>query len=195
MKSALLVIDCQNDFIKNSSPYQCGMLDDGLISNIADLIKFCRKNRIPVVYTQHGIKSDKSNAEFGEPINVRACIIGTRGWEIIDSLKPANSEPVVQKDKYDAFYGTDLQAALQKLDAEQLIICGVLTNNCVRATAEGAHYRNYKITLIEDCCGGTSYVAKITDRKIHDITLKDLCERMYETKTATLSKFKSFFGR
>src|SRR3989344_9170644 len=114
MKLALIVIDCQNDFIKNRSPYACQMFDKRLIGNIQKLIGYCRKRRIPVVYTQHSIKKDKSNAEFGEPETVRACIVGTKGWKIVDKLRPHTKELVVRKDKYDAFFGTTLEDVLRK---------------------------------------------------------------------------------
>jgi len=74
MKSALIVIDMQNDFIKDTSPYSCQMLDDKLILRVKKLINFCRKKKISIIYTQHSIKPDKSNTEIGEPKNVRACI-------------------------------------------------------------------------------------------------------------------------
>jgi nicotinamidase-related amidase len=184
MKPTLIVIDCQNDFIKDASSYEARMLDEKLIGRIGHLIQWTREQKLPIIYTQHSIKPDKSNEEFGEPKNVRACIIDTKGWGIIDSLKPRDGETVIQKNKYDAFYQTNLEEKIKKTGADTLILCGVLTNNCVRATAEGAHYRNFKLVIVSDCCGGTSYLPEKTDEEIHDITLRDLQERMYETKIA-----------
>lgn len=188
MKYTLLVIDCQNDFIKGASPYSCEMLDQQLVMQIKKLIDFCRAKGIPIVYTQHSIKPDKSNAEFGEPKEVRACIIGTPGWEIIPLLQPQPRDFIIAKDKYDAFYHTDLENPLKKLKVQGLILAGVLTNNCVRATAEAAHYRGYKLILVADCCGATSYLKDETHEEIHDITLRDLKERMYQTEIINLNE-------
>ena len=138
--------------------------------------------------------TDKSNEEFGEPKDVRACIVGTKGWEIIEILKPQKGEVVIQKDKYDAFYGTNLENIVRQHGIDTLIFTGVLTNNCVRATAEGAHYRGFKLFVVSDCCGGTSYLPDKTDEEIHDITLRDLRERMYETKIVTFSELKEIFS-
>lgn len=186
MKYALLVIDCQGDFIKGASSYSCEMLDENLVIRIRKLINYCRSKNIPIIYTQHSIKPDKSNAEFGEPKEVRACIIGTLGWEIVPALQPKPRDFIIAKDKYDAFYHTDLENVLRKLKVEGLLLSGVLTNNCVRATAEGAHYRGYQITLIADCCGATSYLEDKTHEEIHDITLRDLKERIYQTEIMNL---------
>jgi len=189
----LLVIDCQNDFIKDRSPYSCHMLGNRLVGRIKKLIEFARKNKIPVVYTQHSINPDKSNAECGEPRDVSACIIGSRGWKIIESLRPKKGESVVWKDKYDAFLNTDLENVLRRLEAKTLILSGVLTNNCVRATAEGAHYRNFKLILMSDCCGATSYLDDKTHEEMHDITLRDLKERIYGAELYTIDELKKFW--
>ena len=183
----LLVIDCQNDFFKGLSAYSCQMLDRRLVKNIKKLIGMCRKKNIPVVYTQHSIKKDKSNAEKGEPDDVRACIIGTKGWKIIDEIKPRKDDKIIRKDRYDAFYKTNLEKVLKKLKADTLIICGVLTNNCIRATAEGAIYRGYKLIVVPDCCGATSFIKGITHKKMHELTLNDLKERTYQTDIVKLN--------
>ena len=79
------------------------MLGKKLTGRIKNVINWARKKTIPIIYTQHSIKPDKSNKEFGEPEDIRTCFIGTKGWEIIEALKPRREEAVVQKDKYDAF--------------------------------------------------------------------------------------------
>ena len=186
-KLALIVVDMQRDFIKDRSLYSCQMLDDDLIRQVKRLIEFARDKKIPIIFTQHSIRYDKSNAEFGEPENVRACIIGTEGWKIIEELKPDSQDYIILKDKYDAFFGTKLENILKCIDIDTVIICGVLTNNCIRATAEGAHYRGFKIIIVEDCCGATSYICDFTHETIHDITLRDLKERMYETRLLKLN--------
>jgi nicotinamidase-related amidase len=193
MKATLIVIDMQNDFIKGASPYSCEMLDKNLINRVKELIGFCRKEKIHIIYTQHSIKPDKSNAETGEPSEVRACIIGTDGWKIINEIKPNDNDDVVRKDKFDAFYKTRLKNLLKKLKADTVILCGVMTNNCVRSTAEGAYFRGYKLIIVSDCCGATSCIPKISHEKIHELTLKDLKERTYETQIVSLKEVKNLF--
>lgn len=187
-KTALLVIDVQNDFISGASPYSAQMLDRALISRIKKLIDKARRSKLSIIFTQHTINQDKSNAEKDEPKDVRACIKGTRGWEIIKELRPRRGEIVVQKDKYDAFQDTNLNTILKNLKIEKLIICGVLTNNCVRATTEGAHSRGYRIAIVGDCCGATSYISDFTLEQIHDITLRDLAERIYKLELVELKE-------
>lgn len=177
--TTLIVIDMQNDFLKGTSVYSAEMLDDSLVENVGLLIDTCRARNIPIIYTQHSILSDKSNAERGEPIEDRACIVDTHGWEIIDRVKPHEGDVVVRKDKYDAFVDTNINTILKNKSIEHVILCGVLTNNCVRATAEGAHYKGYRVSIVSDCCGGTSMLPDISHETLHDIALRDLATRIY----------------
>ncbi len=202
MKPVLLVIDMQNDFRKGASAYSCEMLDGGLIGRVGQLIELCRQKNIPIVYTQHTIKSDKSNAENGEPADVRACIQGTEGWKIIKELlkvggayfnqsEPKRKDNIVLKHRADGFFESKLSEALKNLKVDAVIICGVWTNNCVRATAEGAYARNYKIILVSDCCGANSLVDGFTPEQTNDFTLKELKERTYDTQLLTLDEIKN----
>jgi len=167
------------------------MLDKKLIERLRKILVWSRERGFPIVFTQHSIKPDKSNVEFGESDDIRACIVGELGWEIIDEVKPMKGEYVVLKDKYDAFVGTDLEELLRKLKVDTVILAGVLTNNCVRATAEGAHYRNFKIIVVSDCTGATSCNKGLTSERVHELTLEDLKGRMYETEIMTFSKLKA----
>lgn len=202
MKPALLVIDMQNDFRKGASAYACEMLDGGLIGRVKRLIEICRQKNISIVYTQHTIKPDKSNAENGEPADVRACIQGTEGWKIISELlevggayfnrsEPKRKDSIVLKHRADSFFESRLAEALKNLDADAVIVCGVWTNNCVRATAEAAYARNYKIVLVSDCCGANSLVGGFTAEQANEFTLKELKERTYDTQLITIEELKN----
>lgn len=103
----------QNDIRKGETPYSVDMFTDELIEKVGELIEFCRGKNIPIIYTQHSIKPDKSNAEIGEPKTVRACIIGTKGWEIVNKIKPKADDIVIRKDRFDVFFQTNLEDILK----------------------------------------------------------------------------------
>jgi biuret amidohydrolase len=190
MRTALIVIDCQNDFMAGASAYECAMLDRDLIVRISKLIAYARKREFPIFYTQHSILPDKSNAENLEPDTVRTCIEGTTGCEIISDLRPISSDTIIRKDKWSAFDDTKLDEILKKRKLMTLVLCGVLTNNCVRATAESAYQKGYKVIIVSDCCGATSYIPNtIHPRYLHWVTLLDLDGRTYDSlKLSTLDK-------
>lgn len=191
MKPALIAVDMQNDFKRGASAYACEMLDDGLVERARQLIELCRRKGVPIVYTQHTIRPDKSNAESGEPADVRACIQGTDGWKIIGELEPKQKDSIVLKHRADGFFESRLAETLKGLKADAVIICGVMANNCVRATAEGAYARDYKIILVSDCCGANSFVDGYTAEQANEFALRELKERTYDTRLATLDEIES----
>ena len=71
----------------------------------------------------------------------------------------------IQKRRYSAFYGTDLEILLKGLKAETLLLCGGLTDVCVHYTFVDSHQGDYFCRIIEDCVAGSSQDA-------HDASLK-----------------------
>ncbi len=65
----------------------------------------------------------------------------------------------IQKRRYSAFYGTDLEILLRGLKAETLILVGGLTDVCVHYTFVDAHQGDYFARVIEDCVAGSSLEA------------------------------------
>jgi nicotinamidase-related amidase len=142
-KTALLVIDMQNDFVKENGSLRVGSAEE-TIPLIRSLLNNARRNKVKVCYTQDTqIEGDK---EF--EIWPRHCVEGTRGWEIIDELKPENGEMVFRKNRYDGFYETNLEHYLSHVwHVENLIITGTVSNICVAHTAASAGLRWYKIIV------------------------------------------------
>ncbi|HLD81217.1 MAG TPA: isochorismatase family cysteine hydrolase [archaeon] len=187
--TALAVVDMQNDFRAGSgSPYACQGLDEKLVKNVKKLISACKEKGFKVVYTQQSINPDKSNAERGEPLDVRVCITGTPGWEIIKEIQPKPGDFVVRKHRASAFFKTSLEEELKKESIDSIVFCGVYTNNCVRATAQDAYARDYHVVFISDCCGAQSD-GKMSHRKMNKLALEDLRNRQYETEVLTLKEF------
>ena len=90
------------------------------------------------------------------------CLIGSHGVEIMEEIAPEPGDLVVTKPRYDAFIGTDLEYVLNGLGVlpnDTLILCGDATNVCVHYTGAGAHQRDYRIKVVEDCCAGSSLEA------------------------------------
>jgi nicotinamidase-related amidase len=83
----------------------------------------------------------------------RILVRGEYGHDIVDELKPAPGEPVVDKPGKGAFYATDLDAILRDRGVRQLVVCGVTTEVCVNTTVREANDRGYDCLVLEDCVG------------------------------------------
>ena len=64
---------------------------------------------------------------------------------------PSRNEPIVNKQRYSAFWGTRLDSILRTLKRETLILAGVATNVCVESTARDGVFLDYHVVFLSDC--------------------------------------------
>lgn len=128
MKTALIVIDMINGMEKWIPKNKM----KELASNLKKVTEKARKKKIPIIYVVH------------KPL-------GEKGMKIYDEIKPTRNDKIVFKNAYSAFYKTKLNEILKGGKIRNLIITGVSTHWCVLTTIVDASYRDYKITLLEDC--------------------------------------------
>ena len=155
-KTALLVVDMQYDFLEKDAPACCiGGME--IVPNVKKLIEACKKAHVPVIYTKEVHRP--SRVDMGRELDLDDlpdhCILGTHGVEIHQDLTPSKDDIVVNKVRYNAFLGTELQYVLNGLGVlphDTLIICGVCTSVCVLFTCAAAFQHDYRFKLIEDCC-------------------------------------------
>jgi len=109
---------------------------------------------------------------------------GTKGAEVIDELKPAESDFIIRKRRYSAFYETDLDLLLRELKVDTLVVVGLVTDICVQHTVADAFFRGYRIIIPKDCVEalteeaqerGIKYLQRIYGCEI--TTVSDLMEK------------------
>jgi nicotinamidase-related amidase len=127
--TALIVIDVQTGVVTGN--YE----RDAVVANIARLVDKARLENIPVVWVQH------SDGDLPR---------GSDDWQIVPELKPADSEPLVEKNYGDSFEDTTLESVLSGLSVGRLIVTGAQTDACIRCTLHGAFTRGYDATLVGD---------------------------------------------
>jgi isochorismate hydrolase len=140
-RCALLVIDMQRFFRPILDP---------IIGNVSAIIAHARSSGIPVVYTRHGhqdlSKDGGMLAEWWEELAIR----GSAEWQLLEGLDVGDDDIIVDKNRYDAFHGTELDSILRSWNVHQLIITGVLTNCCCETTARAAFVRDYRVFFLSD---------------------------------------------
>lgn len=158
-RPALIVIDMQNGFCRPEGfMAKIGLAYEPsaeVIGPISRLLGAARRAGIPVFFTRYSLNADYSDA--GLLLEVFPQIEGTGGmvretWDadVVEELEPREGEVVLDKTRYSAFYGTDLEERLQGLGVDQLIVCGVTTNVCVESTVRDAFFRDIRIVVPED---------------------------------------------
>ncbi|MBN2533011.1 MAG: isochorismatase family protein [Spirochaetales bacterium] len=132
-KYALLVIDVQKGiFKKKTKLYK----ENTLIENINKLIKHTRKTSNYVVIIQHCSKSFLKKS--------------TPDWEIHQDIDYDTNDIRIEKEHGDSFIGTSLKTELNTLNINQVLICGLVSHGCVKATCMGAIENGFKAILVSD---------------------------------------------
>ncbi len=130
---ALLVIDVQNGLFNKSIPIYKA---DQLLSNILTLVSKAHQKLIPVIYIQHA--------------NDNTLALESENWQLHPSIVPTKADILVQKKHGNAFENTELQSILQSRTVNSLVITGLVTHGCVKATSLGALELGYKTILVGD---------------------------------------------
>jgi nicotinamidase-related amidase len=108
MRAALLVVDVQTDFLSPA----LGALGEGFEDRLSGLLTAVRASEADVIHVHSLFAPDGSD---WMPRYLRRgwipCVRGTSGAEVVPAARPAAGELVVEKQTFDAFLGTDLQAA------------------------------------------------------------------------------------
>lgn len=161
-KKALIVIDLQNDYFPGGAFPLWNT--EGTLSNILDAISRAGQAGIPVVLVQHVADGSRGIAPFFNA--------GTQGVELHPAvLGAAKNAHVVIKTFADSFLGTDLEEVLAGYGTRELLVCGMMTQNCVTHTAISKAAERYEVTVLADCCTSVSEM-------IHLIALNALAPRV-----------------
>ncbi len=146
--NCLIIVDMQNDFLDR-------LEDEGLmklLSNTNQLIDMFRASGSPVIWVRTLFNPDLSDAFLEmKDRQIAVAISGTRGAEIHSDLKPRNDDLFVDKKRYSAFFGTDLDRILGELSPDEITLAGVNTHACLRMTAIDAYQRDIRLLLASDC--------------------------------------------
>ena len=149
---ALVVVDMCKAFIDSSSPlgFEC----DELIQANINLINKFRLNKLPVIFTTTIYRNASEASVFRSKIPALNILEPeSDAITFIDDLAPLKDEILIEKKFASAFFQTKLTDSLLKIQADSVVICGVTTSGCVRATAVDSLQNNFPTTIAEDCVG------------------------------------------
>ncbi|CAN5909948.1 hypothetical protein BH11VER1_BH11VER1_09860 [soil metagenome] len=163
MKTALLLIDLQNDYLAASGLEPARNL---IVNHAEALLRRGRELAIPVlhVWTTVSRENDQRMPHW-KHTNRWNCEAGTPGHEPPAALQPLNGEPVIHKTFFSAFSNPTLEPRLRELGIQTLILSGVHLHACVRQTALDAYERGFEVCIADDATGSDDPVhAAITRR-------------------------------
>lgn len=152
-KTALLVIDVQRELFSKGIPIYKA---DDLLQNLTTLIERAHAAGAPVIYVQHSSKN--------------ILLEGSDGWQLHAKLQPLAGDVMVRKTHPNAFEDTTLSSELAKWGVKSLVITGLVTHGCVKATSLAALELGYDTTLVTDAHSSYSKdAAKLVDEWNHKV--------------------------
>ena len=168
-QQALIVIDLQNDYFPGGA-FPLWAADETLEQTLK-AIKQAQQLGQPVLLVQHVADPSKGPAPFFNT--------NTPGVDLHPAvLAAAPDSPHIIKHYADAFYQTNLSDTLNALGVTEIVLCGMMTQNCVTHTALSKAAEQYQVSILSDCCTTVSDI-------LHRIALSALAPRLSKNDKKT----------
>lgn len=169
-KLSILVIDMTRAFVDDRSGFGCSRTGKPAVKAIRKLLDKTKPIGIPIFYTKGIVGSTPSQygTRMEKGIGAPPKTLGyEEAAEIADEIAPSEGDVVIAKAKPSAFFGTQLVSLLTYHSVDTLIVTGMTTSGCVRATVVDAFSYNYKVILPPECVADRAEIS-------HQVSLFDM---------------------
>ncbi|WP_371661387.1 isochorismatase family protein [Streptomyces sp. NBC_00280] len=172
---ALLLVDPARAYVDPACPLYAGAGAEGAAEAMKELLSVARRAGIPVIVTRVLLRPDGSDAGvfYRKVPSLRAFTAGSPYADFIDGLAPTEAELTVTKQYPSAFFGTALSTYLTSHGIDTLLIAGLTTSGCVRATALDAMQHGFVPVVVEEAVGDR-------DAGVHAANLFDIRHKIGE---------------
>lgn len=154
-RPALLVIDFVRAYLVPGSPLYAGV--EQARADCETLLRAARKAGIPVLHTRVEFQpGGRDGGVFFRKLPALACFEAGRHPELAafaEGLEPVFGETVITKQYASAFFGTSLASTLTALGVDTLLIAGLSTSGCVRASAVDACQHGFVPVVVREAVG------------------------------------------
>jgi ureidoacrylate peracid hydrolase len=172
--TALVVVDMVRDFVEPTGAMP--LPDAGALTEVIDALAGTARQAGAQVVWVRDEHEDLDDAEFR--IRTPHCLAGTGGSDLAAGLRTEPGDRDLVKHRYSAFYGTDLHQWLTESGITTVVVCGVVTNICVRSTVHDAFFHGYDVTVVSDACLATG-------SREHESTLYDIATHFGRVRSAS----------
>jgi len=147
METALILIDLQQDFLSGTGRMPVGSANaEKVIMTVNQLIRFQEKRGWLIIDVNSQFKK---NDIIGNFFRKQAAVEGSEGGKM-DPRIVEHGASLFPKSRSSAFSNPYLKAYLQHKEIDNIVICGVYAEGCVRATALDARRAGLGVTLVSD---------------------------------------------
>jgi len=175
---AVLVVDMTCEFVKDRYPNGHSKTAEPALNSINRLLECARESGIRAYFSralpgrhpvERGRWGDSITAEHDQS-EVKQMT------QLADSLSPTDDDVVFEKHKPSMFFGTQLESMLTYQGVDTVIVTGMTTSGCVRATVIDAFSYNYRIAIPKECVADRSQISHEINLFDMDMKYGDVCE-------------------
>jgi nicotinamidase-related amidase len=149
---ALLVVDMINGFTDPACPL--GTHCPEVVAANIELLTAFRQRGLPIFFTTVVYHSQQQASVFRAKVPALNLLEPGSGWVDVDArMARQASEPLIEKQAASAFFGTDLDKQLRALQVDSLVVTGLTTSGCVRASAVDGLQNNYQTVIAREAVG------------------------------------------
>lgn len=174
-RPALVLVDVINGFTDPSCPL--GSDADGVVAACERLLQAFRAQHLPVFFTTVIYHEEQQASVFRARIPALNVLQAGSHWVEIDPrVAPVAGEEVIEKQWASGFFKTSLDARLTAAGADSLVVTGLTTSGCVRATAVDGLQFNYPVVVPREAVGDRNELA-------HEANLFDMNAKYVDVVT------------
>jgi nicotinamidase-related amidase len=163
---ALILVDVINGFTDPACPL--GSEVDSVVDACRTLLEIFREKRLPVFFTSVVYRDESQARVFRQRLPALNVLEPGSEWVKIDPrIAPVNGEAVIEKQWASGFFNTDLAQRLKAAGADSIVVGGLTTSGCVRATAVDGLQNDYRVVIAREATGDRNLAA-------HESNLFDL---------------------
>ena len=170
MKTALLIVDVQNDYFPDGRNELVGSIEASL--RIKTIIEEFRRKNLEIIYIQHISKSP--TATF--------FLSNTAGVAIHKNVYPNKEDKIFIKHYPNSFRETGLNEYCKNKGIVTLVIVGMMSHMCIDTTVRAGYDLGYKIVVLRDCCA------------TKDLRMGEKIVKAEEVQIAYMAAIKGTFG-
>lgn len=165
-RPALVLVDMIHGFTDPACPL--GSEADAVVEANLALLKVFRQRGLPVFFTTVVFHDEGQARVFRDRVPALNVLEPGSHWVQVDTrLGRLNNEPLIEKQWASGFFGTDLHAKLTSAGVDSLVVTGLTTSGCVRATAVDGLQHDYRVVVPRQAVGDRNLQA-------HEANLFDL---------------------
>lgn len=185
-RPVLNIVDLTMAYLNPDSPLYAGV--EAELAVTERLLESARKHNIPVVFSR--VEYEPGGADGGhfykKVASLKVFDRGSPLGNFPETLQPAPDDLIITKQYASNFFGTGLAERLREMGCDTLVITGVTTSGCVRATALDALQNGFVPIVVADACGDR-------DERVQAANLFDLAAKYADVVTSdeVLTYFRS----